>query len=214
MNAGGPATICALCEIHAGLRRSHIVPRFVSRALKVPDGPARALLCSHCEDLFGGYESTFARAVFHPLLADARLVAKYEQWLLQFAVSVCWRVLEAHLTDTSPAPVSPLVASRETWRQFLRGKLSGVAAHPIHLLRAERGREEAIETAVVANDDESFVYARLGPVVLLGMITDPDHAQWQGTRIHLQGKLKPREIVVPARYGDYLAARSFRHASS
>src|SRR3954470_18002558 len=97
MSQGGSPVACALCGEQARLKLSHIIPRFVSRALKRPGGATRPLLCSECEDLFGGYESTFARVVFHPLLANPRVVAKYEKWLVQFAASVSWRVVEEHL---------------------------------------------------------------------------------------------------------------------
>ena len=197
--------VCALCEANAQLKQSHLIPHFVSRALKMPDSPPRALLCGECEDLFGGHESTFARVVFHPLLAKKSLVVKYEKWLLQFATSVCWRVLQAHVADNPSAESAQLTAGRETWRQFLRGKRPDIDAHPIHLLI-----DGGIEMEAAASGDGGFVCARLGPVTLLGLVTDPDRTQWQGTRIHVAGKLKPRETVVPARYREYLSGLSRR----
>ena len=214
MNEGGAATGCALCGAKARLKRSHIIPRFVYRSLQAPDGPTRSLLCGECEDRFSEYESTFARVVFHPLVANPGVVAKYDKWLLQFAASVCWRVLEEHQAASAPGPAgerrtAELPSCRETWRQFLLGKRPDVGEHPIHLLRADRGASEStVEMTVAENDGESFVYARLGPVILLGLITDPDRGQWQGTRISLEGKLKPRETLVPASYRDYLLVRA------
>jgi hypothetical protein len=209
---------CALCGDQAKLEKSHIVPRFVYRALQVADGPTRSLLCGECEDAFSGYESRFARVVFYPLRADSRLGAKYEKWLLQFSASVCWRILEEHLA-ASPAGLAesrgaaPIASCRDTWRQFLVGKRSNVDEHPIHLLIADQNpAAETVGMEVVSHEGESFVYARLGPIILFGLITDPDRAQWQGTRVHLEGKLKPRETVVPGRYHDYLLARANRHS--
>lgn len=205
MSQGGAPAICALCGAKAQLKRSHIIPRFVSRALRVPDGPTRALLCGECEDLFSGYESTFARVVFHPLLADGRVVAKYDKWLMKFSVSVCWRILEERLAQPAPDSSAQLVSCREVWRRFLTGKQSDMGAHPIHLLLAEQSADaKVIGMEMVQKDGEGFVYAQLGPVILLGMIADPDEKQWFGTRIHLEGKLKQKEPVVPARYRDYL----------
>ena len=203
----GPVRVgCALCGTKAKLEKSHVIPRFVYRGLQVPDGPTRALLCGACEDAFSGYESTFARVIFYPLLADSRLVAKYDKWLLKFSASVCWRVLEEgiatnQLGDSAGRWAASRASCRETWRRFLTGKRSDVGEHSIHLLPADRTTGAGtIEMAVRCNESEGFVHARLGPIILLGMISDPDAGQWRGTRVHLEGKIKPRETFVPLRY--------------
>lgn len=208
MSESGGARECALCRKQAPLKRSHIIPRFVSRALKAPDGPTRPLLCRECEDRFGAYESTFARVVFHPLIANGRVVAKYDKWLLKFAASVCWRVIEERvatvpLGETGSRWASHLASCRETWRRFLAGKQADVGEHPIHLLAGEPiAAAAAIEMAVRGSDEAGHVCARLGPIVLCGMIIDPDAGQWRGTRVHPAGKLKSRETSVPLRYRD------------
>src|SRR6478752_2641481 len=171
MSEGGTVAVCALCGTKAKLEKSHLIPRFVYRALQVPDGPTRPLLCGECEDLFSRHESTFARVVFHPLVANSRVVAKYDKWLLQFAASVCWRVLEEHLTANQAIPsesrsAAQLISCRETWRLFLTGKRSDVGDHPIHLLVSDRTAEaDAVEMAVRHSDDASHVYAQLGSVI-------------------------------------------------
>lgn len=209
MSPEGVVAGCALCGASAPLRRSHIIPRFVSRALQVPDGPTRALLCGGCEDRFSAHESTFARVVFHPLLAAGRVIAKYDKWLLQFSVSVCWRILEERLADSAPD------TCRETWRQFLASQRSDLGAHPVHLLLADRNAPpETIAMEVVQSDRESFVYAKLGPVILFGLSADSDAGSWQGTRVHVEGKIKPRETLIPARYRDYLLSRAGRPATA
>jgi hypothetical protein len=178
----------------------------VYRSLQAPDGPTRSLLCGECEDRFSEYESTFARVVFHPLIANHTLVAKYDKWLLQFAASVCWRVLAEHQTALAEVHRDAKLAScRETWRQFLLGKRPDVGEHPIHLLCANRvAGEDPIEMAVLGAEGKSFAYARLGPVILFGLIANPDGEQWRGTRIHLEGKIKPREVSVPEHYCAYI----------
>jgi hypothetical protein len=212
MSQSGVSAVCALCEAKARLEQSHIIPRFVYRGLQVPDGPKRALLCGGCEDLFSRHESTFARVVFHPRVADSVVVAKYEKWLLKFCASVCWRILEEQFAANPPGLTegrgsARLASCRETWRRFLTGKLPGVGEHAIHLLSSDSiAGGEPVEMAVHGSDSEAFVSARLGPVILLGLISDPDRGQWRGTRVHLEGKIKPRETFVPARYRDYLSS--------
>jgi len=206
MSQGRVPAVCALCETQAPLRRSHIIPRFVARALQVPDGPTRALLCGRCEELLGRNESTFARVVFHPLVDHGRVVAKYDKWLLRFAVSVCWRVLEDgvktnQFLDSENRWTSHLASCRETWRQFLVGKRADVEEYPIHLFPANLlpGGGQ-IEMAVRCGTGDCHVYARLGPIILFGLISNPAPKQWGGTRIHLEGKVKPREFFIPPCY--------------
>jgi len=214
MSQAGASATCALCAAKARLEQSHIIPRFVYRGLKVPDGPKRALLCGECEDLFSRHESTFARVVFRPRVAHSVVVAKYEKWLLDCCASVCWRILENQFaTNRTSLPearwADRLASCRETWRRFLVGKQADVGEHAIHLLSSDLIADaERVEMAVHGSDREAFVYARLGPVILFGMVSDPDHGQWRGTRVHLEGKIKPRETWVPARYRDYIATRA------
>jgi hypothetical protein len=210
MSESGGATECVLCRKQTPLKRSHIIPRFVSRALQTPDGPTRSLLCSECEDRFGVHESTFARVVFHPLVANGHVAAKYDQWLLPFAVSVCWRILEDALaTERAPAWqirwAAQAAACRETWRQFLIGKRPDVGVHSIHLVLPDPGAgREAIAGQVFANDHEALVCAKLGPVVLIGVVADPHANAWRGTKVHLEGKLKPRTTAIPGAYRENL----------
>lgn len=209
MSEGGAAG-CALCGRKAPLKRSHIIPRFVSRALKVPDGPTRSLLCGECEDRFGTYESTFARVIFHPLVTNGGVIAKYDKWLLQFSASVCWRVLEDTLAPEPPAALraqwaTPIATCRETWRQFLMGRTPDTAEHAIHFVPMDStDRKPAMAGRVVAQGQEAFVCVQLGPVALLGMVADPHASSWRGTQVHRQGKFKARERSIPQPYRDHL----------
>ena len=225
---------CALCGSHRKLEQSHVIPQFAYRWAKerageggVPAESVRALLCGACEDLFSAHESEFARLVFHPGASGAPLLAKYGGWLRKFAASVCWRILEERIAVDGLAQVNDrwaaeLASCRATWKAYLNGKRPDVGAHHLHLLPvgapldAARGtassaastkvttRDHMIEGAVARTDREAFVYAKLGPFILFGLIADPDPKQWQGTRINAEGKLKPREVVIPAAYRDYL----------
>jgi len=44
------------------------------------------------------------------------------------------------------------------------------------------------------------------------MIAYPGPKQWRGTRIYLEGKIKPRDFVAPAQYRDYVFRRARRMA--
>ncbi len=71
-----------------------------------------------------------------------------------------------------------------------------------------RGWEASIASEVSCTDHTAFVYAKLGPLILFGLIAEMNPKQWQGTRLNAEGKLKPRAVVIPAPYRDYLASRA------
>src|SRR6187549_1130708 len=132
---------CALCLATGKLERSHIMPRFVYRALDATasDGPARPLLCGRCEDRFSTWESQFARDIFQPRVAGQARPVKYGPWLLKFAASVCWRVLENARRENQLGPLQQRWAAEndgclEVWRNFLRDRRPDVGVHPLHLL--------------------------------------------------------------------------------
>jgi hypothetical protein len=132
---------------------------------------------------------------------------------------------------------SELASCRETWKRYLSGKRPDIGVHHVHLLLlhdvviaegvrisadlaqvSDLGRtgplgtsdsalQRSIEMDVSSSDNEAFVYAKLGPIILFGLIAEANPEQWRGTRINAEGKLKPREILIPARYRDYILSR-------
>jgi hypothetical protein len=205
---------CALCSSVAKLEQSHVIPQFVYRGLGQPGGPTRPLLCGACEDRFSLWESTFARDVFHPLVAGKPVPVKYGPWLSKFAASVCWRILENARREHQLAncATTDVGICLKTWSDFLRGRRSDVGAHHLHLVaesdESGRGfmpRRSTIESEVTADNGAAWVGAQLGPLVLFGLIRDDAPGQWSGTRIHAEGKLKPRVQVIPERYQAHLA---------
>jgi len=244
-----PPKPCALCSAVAPLEDSHLISQFVYRWLKdtsgtgflrfgpainrrVQDGITVPLLCGACEDRFCAWEAKFARLVFHPFVGGKLGIVKYDDWLLKFAVSVCWRILEdAHrenrLGHFWGRWSAQLPSCRETWKRFLLGVRQDVGEHHVHMLpwdgiiggdgptlptNINRYLRRAVEMDVACSDDEAFVYAKLGPILLFGMIGYPGPKQWRGTRIHLEGKLKPRDFLAPAQYRDYIFRRAQRMA--
>lgn len=226
-----------------------LIPQFVYRWLKdtsgtgflrfgpainrrVQDGLTVSLLCGGCEDRFCAWEAKFARLVFHPFVTGQLRVVKYDDWLLKFAVSVCWRILEDGMRENRLGHFrgrwsAQLPSCRETWKQFLLGTGPDVCEHHVHMLRWDgivggqgpalptninRYLRRAVEMDVVCSDDEAFLYAKLGPIMLFGMIAYPGSKQWRGTRIYLEGKLKPSDFLAPAQYRDYIFRRARRMA--
>jgi hypothetical protein len=132
---------------------------------------------------------------------------------------------------------SEMASCREMWRQYLSGNIPDIGGHHVHLLPSpdvliaegavtsadpalgrdlswvgpqgptRLARQHSIEMDVSSSDREAFVYAKLGPIILFGLIADADPKQWRGTRINAEGKLKLREIFIPERYRDYILSR-------
>lgn len=242
-------SVCSLCGTTATLEHSHIVPQFVYRWLKetsgtgymrhgpainrrVQDGLTRQMLCGSCEDLFSTWETKFSRLVFHPFVTNSNLVAKYDDWLLRFAVSVCWRILEEatlanRLGHFRERWATEFDSCRETWKRFLLNQCSSVGDHHIHWLRWDgiiggecaslppninRYLRRTVEIDVPCSNTESFVYAKLGPLIFFGMLAYAGSKQWRGTRIYVEGKIKPRDFLAPTQYRDYIFSRARRYA--
>lgn len=103
---------CALCKKESELKLSHIIPKFVYRALKkdsftgrlrlstepnraIQDGEKMYLLCGECEKNFNEFETIFSNKVYIPFKSDGfNNTLKYDgDWLCRFITSVSWRTL-------------------------------------------------------------------------------------------------------------------------
>src|SRR4030042_4769769 len=109
--------LCALCEKHAELQLSHIIPKFIARWIKktgatgylrnvenerVQDGIKEPLLCSDCEQQFSRYENYFAKNFFRPLTKYVKFPKQtipYDENLVKFILSISWRVLYGEIRD-------------------------------------------------------------------------------------------------------------------
>ncbi|TCU66915.1 hypothetical protein EV204_11325 [Tissierella praeacuta] len=106
---------CALCYKKSELKKSHIIPRFVTDWIKktgptgflrgtetdfrrrVQDRFKEELLCVDCEGLFSKSEKIFAEKVFRPYLNGYKSEFEYEEWIRYFITSVNWRILYIEL---------------------------------------------------------------------------------------------------------------------
>lgn len=103
---------CALCKRESELKLSHIIPKFVFRALKkdaftgrlrlsvepnksIQDGEKTHLLCGECEQIFSDSERRFSNGVYIPFKNDDfNTTLRYDgDWLCRFITSVNWRIL-------------------------------------------------------------------------------------------------------------------------
>lgn len=147
---------CKLCQEHARLQLSHILPAFAFRWLResaggghirnlttpnrrVQDGEKRYWLCSACEQLFGKSEKLFADRVFYPYLENEAGAYHYGPWLLHFCASVSWRILvesleDKHLHKWEPVALDAAYVAEQHWRDYLLDRLPHPGPYQQHLL--------------------------------------------------------------------------------
>ena len=173
---------------------------------------------------YGGWLRKFAVSVCWRILEEGISSNELEHFAGRWTSSLasCRDTWKRYLTGKRPDIVGHHVHLL-TWSD-IRGRATPLgpprASHDAftgHVLPSEiqtrhdswadvEGRS-SIQNAIFCSDREAFIYAKLGPIILLGLIADPDPAQWHGTRINAEGKLKPREMIVPAAYREYLRSR-------
>lgn len=131
---------CALCQEPKDLRKSHIVPKFISNWIKntsktgklrdldykrIQDSLKIFLLCKECEQKLSKFEKYFADKIFHPTVNLTSNDVKYNVNLLKFIVSVSWRVLQSIpiLKKQNLEEISgDLVGCEKNWRDFLNDR--------------------------------------------------------------------------------------------
>lgn len=251
-----PAGPCHLCGINGELLLSHIIPAFIFRWVRetsgngflrfgqepnrrVQDGAKRHLLCETCEGRFSRWEDQFARKLFYPYVEDGGVRVRYGPWLMQFGLSVVWRVLRWYQMDFGlkgyPADQLPRVAAAERmWREYLLGQHRNPGSFQLHMLPVDgfesgthlhrwpptinRYFMRTMDTDVAHSSGTSFVYVKLPRFFFVGFTHLVKPHQWVGTRVHAtEGLLEPRKFVLPNSFGDYIGERASRmqkiHAS-
>lgn len=233
---------CALCGEEARLQESHIIPKFVIRYLKtsapsairsnrapnrrIQDGEKLHLLCRDCEQLFSGWEKTFAENLFVPLHNPSPVIKPlpYRQWALKFAVSVSWRVLLVnmmrglkHFTEQQQASANQAL---EVWRSFLLGKVKNPGRFEQHLLPLDvieshttpdispflnRYLLRVVQADVPTYSTSAITFTKLCRVLLVGFIDVDDPLAWRGTKLHVnRGEIRPRHYMIPGEIGQYM----------
>ena len=106
---------CALFDIEAELRLSHIIPKFAFDYMKstggkflrgyekpnqrVQDGPKIYLLSDKAELEFSKRERWFVNNIFLPYLKDEKKSFDYDEQFAYFTISLLWRVLVDQFND-------------------------------------------------------------------------------------------------------------------
>lgn len=253
LNFGLDRSLCALCQISPNLVESHFIPAFVYRWIKetsatgflrggfapekrLQDGFKAPLLCSGCEQKFSDWERLFSERAFYPYvnielsdegIAQSKVKSfRYEEWLLQFCVSLQWRCLLLPDTD------GPLLSKKQTtelrevfrvWRDFLLRKRNdtgpwrhylvflqnlGAASGPgfPHNLptNANLYGLRAIDTTPVFGSKQLSLYTKLGPMFFWTSIIPSENKKMSRCRIQKKGVHETATSIVNPRIGSFI----------
>lgn len=234
---------CKLCQAQGDLQLSHIVPSFVFKWLKkdgyirhaenidrrIQDGEKDYLLCVLCEQRLNAWETQFANNVFHPINANEKHVARYDDWLLKFCVSISWRTLthviyKTRLSHLSTSQIEQSEKALATWRQVMLDELRHPGKYEQHLIplstiestgsfnfppNINRYLIRNVELDVGAGTKSAFVYSKLGRFAIFGFIDVLSPKEWSGTKVHVRhGTIGPRTYTLPYSVGTYLSDRA------
>lgn len=247
-----PKGQCRLCDAESDLHLSHIVPAFAYRWLRessgnghlrsgsspnqrVQDGPKRYWLCTICEGLLSRSETSFATKLFFPYTDDEATLFIYGEWLLQFCVSVSWRVLQFHkeegsLKNYEPDAVARIAKAEATWKAFLLGQEPNPGPFQQHIFPLDAiesistGTRDlspninrylmcTIDVDLCRGETTNFVYSKIGRFVILGFIREDRPSHWQGTKVHVKtGRIEPRNYVLPRQFFEFINTKARRQA--
>jgi hypothetical protein len=236
------ASKCALCNEVADLCLSHLVPAFVGRYLKETsatgflrngvnpnvrqqDTNKQFLLCKKCEEIFSVFENEFSRKAFPIIQGDDFKELAYDSWLLEFLVSVNWRLLvtkHEEVINDSPQFKGIIENTLETWRLFLLGKRSQPSrAHhmfviggiPLKITGDVHQKTlyyllRGIDGAVLIFGRSIGVYTKLLRTMFYSPLVPDSPSGWKNTRIHAgPGRIvSPQTVAMPGLW-DYIQER-------
>ena len=238
--------ICPLCRRSSDLQSSHIIPSFVFQWLRdssatghirfsgapnvrVQDGWKPKMLCSSCEQRFAAWEKSFAEKCFAPILNGTANHIRYRSWMLKFATSVSWRVLQAFiaidgLADFPAHLVSTANAALNVWGEFLLEQRPHPTHHEQHLFLVDtiesttvadtpaninRYLLRAVEVYVAYTPSSAITYAKMGRFVLFGFIKMPHPRRWKGTKLNAnEGTFGVMDIELPSSIGTFIIDRA------
>ncbi|URZ04229.1 hypothetical protein [Clostridium felsineum] len=183
--------ICALCGQDRDLKKSHIIPKFVTERIKknspigfmrnaqnpkvrLQDGDKRPMLCGECEERFSRYERLFAKKIFHPFQdnnSKAVEELEYEEWLNYFISSVNWRNLYLDLVGfvssnqsnekLQSKDIEILIESESLLKRYLLGNSNSICNIENHIFFFDKVKN-ADEDIVKSNPNRFFRSSSFG----------------------------------------------------
>lgn len=184
---------------------------------RVQDGIKPKLLCQKCEICLNVWETQFANNFFMPFHEDTHTNFEYEEWMAKFCVSISWRVL-SYMQEFFPESRFNARHGKgsqraiSVWEDFLLGKRSDLDCFEQHLVplgeiaetdgclpaNFQRYLMRAVEIERLWGNDSAFTFAKLGRVILIGFIYEPQVSLWKGTKVNTEkGIIAPCRLELP-----------------
>ena len=200
--------------------------------VRVQDGLKCQFLCNSCEGRLGTWETAFANEFFLPFHEKVQTHFQHDEWMAKFCVSVSWRVLaymqekcvDARFNERFGSDVAEALS---TWLDFLLGRRADIGRFEQHLLpfgaiakadgqlpaNMQRYLMRAVEIDRPYGDQSAFTFAKLGHLILIGFIREPEATLWNGAKVAIgAGTIAPTTLVLPDWPLRYLMGRADRLA--
>lgn len=148
---------CALFDIEAELRLSHIIPKFAFDYMKctggkflrgyekpnqrLQDGPKIYLLSDNAEQEFSKRERWFVNNIFLPYLKDEKKSFDYDEQFAYFTISLLWRVLVDQFDDPdiyNDNRFKFLSEVKTEWKQFLSKGIFPMTYNDLNIFLTDR----------------------------------------------------------------------------
>jgi hypothetical protein len=183
--------------------------------------------------MFAAWEKSFAEKCFAPILNGTADRIHYRSWMLKFATSVSWRVLQAFkvidgLVEFPADLVSTADAALNEWGEFLLDRRPHPGHHEQHLLLVDaiesttvadtpaninRYLLRAVDVYVAYTPSSAITYAKMGRFVLFGFIEMPHPRRWKGTKLNAnEGVFGVMDTELPNHVGTFIMDRARRVA--
>jgi len=148
------------------------------------------MLCDNCEQRFSRWEGLFAKNWFHPYNSDSKTTVSYGAWGAKFAASVSWRILthyrkEGLIAEANVEQQGFIDEALQVWREFLLDHKEHVEDFTQHIYPLDfienmemssvspflnRFLIRTVQTDVIWNDKMLFTYAKMGKLLLIGVV--------------------------------------------
>lgn len=198
---------------------------------RVQDGHKEYWLCASCEKRLNVWETVFASRAFHPLNNDGGQFVRYGAWMMKFCASISWRTLlkfrQDGLNDLSWSQLSAVDRALNVWSEVILEKRNHPSEHQQHIVLLDTIAEASdrwpaninryilrtVAMDVIRSEATTFVFTKMGKVLVLGFIDVRYSRQWVGTKIHArEGLIGLGNITVPIQFRDYLIDKANRYA--
>lgn len=186
------------------------------------DGIKLQWLCIDCEQLFNRFETPFASKVFHHWVASDKIIP-YDDFLLKFCTTLSWRVSRYSREHTTAGTftlqqIELMMRAEDHWRAFIQGEVAHPDQFEQHIMKVLPVTRAAgpvpdninsylrgfVAFDIIHHHTEIVTFAKLGPIIITGIIGTPRDIQ-KRTKVRVRkGTLSSGNHHIPKYLRTYL----------